>query len=206
VGVELLPDWTTSRNPRLARFDAVIKIARGATVPAGSQLRVRLSGGDAGTPLVRAVADIGGIAGPSWRELRGALLEIEPSIAAAEGELAGRVSPPVYRRDATTPVSLTAIRDTIGLPDEPLLWWRYYNAAPAHVAVQPLRARAALRADDHVFRLSGTYNGPAELPPGRAMSGLVSADHLQGLPPGTHRLQLVMGHEVSAYVTATIPT
>lgn len=204
VGLEVLPDWTPSNNPRLARFDAVIKVAVGARVPAGSELQVRLIGGNSGGSMITIATDIRGLVGPSWWEIRGSLVDIEPNISAVEGELAGCVSRPVYRKDATTPVSLTALRDTIGLKDEPLLWWRYYNSATVHVEVQSLRAQAILRADGRSVRLSRTYNGPAQLPPRRAMSGLLSAADLQGLFPGTYRLQLIIGNDASQPVTATV--
>jgi hypothetical protein len=52
--------------------------------------------------------------------------------------------------------------------------------------------------DDRRFGVATNYNGPAQLPPGRALFDLWSFDDLDGLLPGTYRMQLTVGDEASA--------
>lgn len=198
VGLELLPDWTPSVNPRLARFNAVVKLAAGARLATGTQLSVRLLGDESDDPVTLVSAELDDLMGPDWRAVSGRLLEINPAAAVAEGLLAGRVSGPVFRRDAVVPVSLTAIRDVVGIAHEPHLWWRYYNATGRPVDVAALRATTVLWVDDRRFGVATNYNGPAQLPPGRALFDLWSFDDLDGLLPGTYRMQLTVGDEASA--------
>ena len=198
VGLELLPDWTPLVNPRLARFNAVVKLAAGARLATGTQLSVRLLGDESDDPVTLVSAELDGLMGPGWRAVPGRLLEISPAAAVAEGLLAGDVSGPVFRRDAVVPVSLTAIRDVMGMAHEPHLWWRYYNATGRPVDVAALRATTVLWVDGRWFGVATDYNGPAQLPPGRALFDLWSFDDLDGLLPGTYRMQLTVGDEASA--------
>jgi hypothetical protein len=204
VGLELVPNWTPSMNPRLARFDAVVKVAAGAQLAAGIPLRVRLLDDGADDPVVRVSAELDGLTGPDWRTVSGRLIEVEPAVAVAEGLLAGRASRPVLRRDAVVPVSLTAIRDVIGVAREPHLWSRYYNATGRPVDVAAVRAKTLLWVDGRWFGLTTNYDGPAQLAPGRALIDFWSFDALDGVGPGTYRMQLSVGDETSAAVVVEV--
>lgn len=197
LGLEILPDWTPSKNGRLARFDAVIKVAAGVSIEHSVRLRIRLKGRDEEDVLVESGTEFRGLTGPMWQYVRGGLVDIDRDVSAVDGVLEGCTSVPVLRRNGYRPVTLSAFRDMIGMPGEPLLWWRYYNHTGHSVAIRQLRAKSVLWADGQPFRLSTNYNGPAQLPPGRAVSGLWSSEDLEGLRPGTYRMQFTVGDEES---------
>lgn len=203
-GVELMPDWTPSMNPRLVRLDAIIKVAAGAWIAPGTALRARLKRVEAEDLTITLSEELSGLTGPDWRQVRGRLIEIDPAVWAAEGMLPGCVSAPVFRRDGQAPVFLAVIRDRIGVADEPILWWRYYNATNQLLNVAQIRAQTRLRLDGQSIALRTNYNGPSQLPPGRAMSGLWRANDLPELTSGTYQIQLVIGDHASTQVTLTL--
>jgi hypothetical protein len=203
IGLELLPDWTPARNPRLGRFDVVVKAAEGSFVASGTGLSIRLLGGPDGPQQVRLGDELPSLIGPAWREIRGQLIDLHPSVYAAEAVLGERVSARMSRREAMTPVVLRAFRDTIQTADEPLAWWRYVNETDEPVDVRSLRSTAVISVDDRHLGMSGRYNGLAALPPGRAMRGLLSADDLDLRSPGTYRVRLELNGNTSDVITIT---
>lgn len=202
--VQLLPDWSPSRRPGLARFDALVKVTAGTRLPPGAQLTIELLGALGGPQVLDSELDGAELLGPTWRHVRGRLVEVAPTVTTVLARLAGQVSDPVSREDAPSVVSLVVIPGLLGAADEPLLWWCYRNTGSDPVGVRRLRAGTALRADGHRLPLGGPYNGPAELPPGRALSGFWVLRDLAALGPGRHRVELVVEHHLSNPVLVSL--
>jgi hypothetical protein len=204
--VVLVPDWSPSINSRLARFDAIIKVPAGQTVFSGTPLDVQLASDERDVQLVTSDHDVGAIQGPAWRYVRGRLVEVGDRVSSAVAVLGPATSAPSLRPAALTAVSLLPIDYRIGIRDEPVLLWRYGNSTDQPLPVGELLARAVLSANDQPMIVGMTYNGPASLPVGRAVSGWWSTMDLEGLPPGPNRMQLWIGDQTSDPTIVDVPS
>jgi hypothetical protein len=199
--IQLLADWTPSSvDPLLGRFDALLKIPRGAVLEDGTTQLLLLD--DQGRVLTATNIPLqleGVIAGPSSKLVRGGLVRLSEGTTHAVGILNDVRSAPVARLDATIPVLLRAIARQVGIAGEPHLWWRFYNRTSAPIHVGRIFETSVLHVDDRTFSpRAAPYNGPAELPPKRAVSGLWSLDDFDAtLRRGLHRFQLSILGEAS---------
>jgi hypothetical protein len=206
AALHLVPLWTPTANPRVVSLDALIKARAGAMVDAPSSMELRML--DAHGRLIEVAHDVlrpsqDALRGPGWLHVRGQLVRLPDEATALEGVLGALRSPPVLRARAGEPVELTAIPLELDLPGEPHLAWHYRNAQDAPVEVGALFASTRLHVDDRTFALSRheTYNGPAQLPAGRALSGWWSLDRFEpGLRRGRHRFELeILGRRSAAF-------
>ena len=196
VSLDVIPDWTPALRSDLARFDLVVKIAAGHVLTDATVVRVRLLDA-AGTEIAATSLAVEPRSGPAWLHVRGPLVVVDASVSQAEAGLAGVVSPPVFRRDARQVVMLGPLHGRVGADGEPHFWWRYYNSTSSPLSVERLRAQTVLWLDGRPLPLRGPYNGFANLPPGRALTGLWSVDDFDALHPGTHHARLQVGTEES---------
>jgi hypothetical protein len=181
IGIELLPEWAPSLNPAHARFDVLVTVPAGAAPVDPSTLRVELR--DAAGEVVGTIAagldeHPAPVTGPGWRVITGRHVAITDEIAHAEAVVGAARSRRTSRADARRTLNVVPIRDVLGVPGEPRLWWRFCNTTDAPIAVSELLDDTVVWLDDVAVQPPATYNGPAQLPPGRAISNLVSLSDL----------------------------
>jgi len=112
------------------------------------------------------------LVGPDWRLRRGRLVTLSGTVEHAEAVLGRMRSQVVPRTDGRERVSLVAIEGLLGVEREPHLWWRFYNGDTEPIPVDTVRRSMGLWVGERRLPLTTPYNGPALLPPGRAMTGL----------------------------------
>jgi hypothetical protein len=194
IAIQLLPDWTpSSLDLLLARFDTLVKIPRGSVLDDGAIQLLLLDEQEHVLTLINSPLNLGGsLAGPSWKVSRGGLVKIRAMSTHASAVLNDVRSAPVPRLDATIPVLLQPITCQLGIAGEPHLWWRFYNRTELPIRVDRVFNASTLQLDDRTFSPRfGAYNGPAELPSKRALSGLWSLDEFDTRArEGRHRFRL----------------
>jgi len=177
IGIELLPEWAPSRNPAHARFDVFVTVPDGAAPLDPGALRVELR--DSAGEVIGTIAPgleerPTPLTGPGWRVITGRHVVIADEVAYATAVLGVARSPRTSRADGRRTLTVVPIRDVLGVPGEPRLWWRFRNTTDAPIVVSELLANTVVWLDDIAVHPPSTYNGPAKLPPGRAISNLVS--------------------------------
>lgn len=203
VHVQLLPDWTAGRRA-LARFDVLLKVASGQRLAVPAQMEVIML--DSLGQVLRTVsvplASREPRQGPGWQWLRAGVTEVGRDVEQAACVVAGRRTQPVERREATRPVALVPVFAQVGLPGEPHLFWRFYNHRAVALPAAAVLGDRVLWLDGRRYRLlDAAYDGPALLPPGRALSGLLSLDDIDpAARRGLHTLCLDVLDESSGGV------
>jgi hypothetical protein len=204
--VHVLPDWTPSSvNTLVARFDALLKIPRGHLLEYASMQLFLLDEREEVVGIFDLPVDLqdGSLAGPSWKIVRSGLVKIDETATHCYGVINHVSSAPVTRADATIPVLLRPITSQIDVAGEPHLWWRFYNHSEEPVSVDRVFKTTVLHLDNQTFtpRLDA-YNGPAELPSRRGLSGLWSLDDFDpGARTGAHQFSLsILGETSESFV------
>lgn len=196
VFLQLLPDWTPSKQPRFARFNVLIKVARGAFLTECSRIELHLLDSVGNLIGIREATHdpvVKPIQGPGWRRIAGRILPVEDTVSQAEAVLGTVRSARVSRRDAKHPLLLVAVPDQVGVAGEPHLWWRFFNCTADPIPVKRIFGTSLLWVDDRAFHPQSPYNGPSLLPSGRALSGLWSLDDIDpSAAAGRHRFTLEM--------------
>jgi hypothetical protein len=206
IAIQLLPDWTPSSvDERLVRLDALVKVPS-AGVLADTPLDLLFTDDDERVVAVEQVpahlAQGRPLVGPAWVVIPSGLLKMSAGSTRAHARVGSVRSASVARRDGALPVLLDAVPLQVGVAGEPHLWWRFYNRSPTPVPVDRIFATTTVQIDERTFsRPVGPYNGPAQLPPKRAISGLWSLDDFDArLRQGQHRFHLTILGDASAPV------
>jgi hypothetical protein len=207
VAIQILPDWTPSLVDRnLARFDTILKIPAGSLIEDGT-LQLRLLDESLRLIEVKTTALTlgaeGPVVGPSWKVIRGELTKLPEASMHCFAVLNDARSTIVDRADATIPVLLRGIEGEVGLKGEPHLWWRFYNDTAQPISVERILTTTLLRIDDQTFLpRPSSYDGPAYLPPRRALSGVWSLDEFDSRArEGQHQFQLSILDQTSEAMT-----
>jgi hypothetical protein len=196
--VQIFPEWTmSSLDPRLAGFDVIVKLAPHRALD-GSSLQILLLDREQRivdtntTPL--AVEGKEPRIGPRWDVVRARPVKVGADVVAACAEVDGVRSEPVSRGGVTLPFMLRPVHGVLGLAREPHLWWRFQNLRAAAVDVDQLFAAAILEIDGRELPVPpDTYNGPARLACGAALSGFWSLEDFHvDATDGAHRLRAGM--------------
>jgi hypothetical protein len=196
--VQIFPEWTmSSLDPRLAGFDVVVKLAPHRALAASSLQILFLDQQQRVVDINTTPLALEGKEpriGPRWDVLRARPVTVGADVVAVSAEVAGVRSEPVSRGGVTSPFTLRPVHGVLGLAREPHLWWRFQNIRAAVVGVDQLFAAAILEIDGRELPVPpGTYNGPAWLAGGAALSGFWSLEDFSvDATGGTHRLRAGM--------------
>jgi hypothetical protein len=192
----------SSLDPRLVGFDLVIKLAPHRTLDASSLRIMMLDKQQHALEINTTPLPVDGkepLAGPRWKIVRARPVRLPAEVVAVRAEVAGVRSEAVAREGLPAALTLRPVHGQLGMAREPHLWWRFHNLRAPVVDVDGLFASAILEIDGRQLPVPReTYDGPARLATGSALSGFWSlGDFDVDASRGTHRLRAGMLDEWS---------